>query len=259
MELIGLAVLIALIIGVLLWGQGQSKEKLLLEIRDAYRLGDGEDGDVLLGVARTRFSSTRGRLRLIDALFESRAWPQAMQVVTDGLEAAPGHPKLLRYRARIAGETLSDRAVEWMRDWLHDHPNDDRVLLDLALVYHRLRWHEQLLGLLGPYVHAHPDSREARSLLGRAHFAEGELDEARVHLMEAQRLRSVADRHQVAGYQFIAGAEFEVTREERVHAEDDERLLQQIADGTARGRTAVDLSAPAEQCEVVEVVQRKKP
>ena len=102
MELIALAVLIVLVGGLLYWAQTMSNDKLLVQIRDAYRLGDGEEGDALLEKARPKFASTRARLRLIDTLYGSRAWPQAMQIVTDGLDAAPDHRELKRFRARLA-------------------------------------------------------------------------------------------------------------------------------------------------------------
>lgn len=247
MEFVILAILFGLVTGFLVWGRSQGDERMLIDITDAYRLGDGEEGDKLLAVARTRFTNTGKRLRLVQTLFDSRAYPQALKVVRDGLEAAPGHKKLRRYRVRISAAMMTDDAAELSREWLHENPSDERVLLDLAGLYHRLRRHEALLAILVPYVEANPTSREARSLLGRAYFAEGELDAARLHLTAAQKLRGEADRHQVAGYQFMAGAEYEVTQEERAHAEDDQRLLEQIADGTARGRTAVDFSTQRDE------------
>lgn len=249
---IGLALLLAIIIGVFLWGLSQKDESLLLELLDAYRLGDGEEGDKLLEVARTRFTTTRARLRLLDTLFRSRAFPQAVRVVDDGLKTAPNHQGLLRYQARLAGAVLADDAPALLRDWVDKNPKDDRALLDLAEVYHRLRWHEHLLGALVPYVEQNPDSREARSLLGRGYFAAGEFELAQLHLAAAQQLRGQADRHQVAAYQFVGRAEYEVTLEERSQAEDDQRLLEQIADGTATGRVAVDHSAAPAPAEMPE-------
>lgn len=227
----------------LLWflrRRGQSTD-LLLQTVDAFRLGDGLEGEALFARLKGTLRGTRDRMRAAEKLHLARAYEHSLELVDSVLALKPEHKRALRLRALLLAARLHPDAVNVLRGWVKENPKDADALLALAELFLKLRRHEEAVAVLGPFVRQSPQDLRARSLLGRVLFHAGYLERAREHLLAAQALRDLQRRSVVTMYDNgqETGYDFRVAAASQWEEEEDKLLLEQIQEGTARVPVAV--------------------
>ncbi len=221
---------------------------LLLRCRDAYRLGDGDEGPRLFAELDAALNGFRERMHAAEALFEARAFEPSLALLDKASALRSGGPRARRLRARLAGRMMEAHGVGLLRGWLDDFPADLEVRLELGELMLALGRPDEGLARLRPALLTHARSCALHSLLGRTHFAAGSADDARVHLLEAQRLRARRKRQIVPLYDtgMESGYDFRFAVQGRWEEDRDWMLLEQIggappdADGADFGGTGVD-------------------
>jgi hypothetical protein len=213
---------------------------LLLRCRDAYRLGDGEEGPRLFAELEPALSGFRDRMHAAELLFDARAFGPTHRLLDKAAALRPGDPRGQRLRARLSGRLMEAEGVGLLRTWLDDVPTDLEARLELGELLLALGRPEEGLSRLRPALVTHAGHSALHSLLGRAHFAAGSRDRSRVHLLEAQRLRARRKRQIVPLYDtgMESGYDFRVAVQGRWEEDRDWMLLDQIGEGPADSDTA---------------------
>ncbi len=235
-------ILIVLVVALIAWfakGGVQKRQRLLNEAYDAFRLGEGEKGEKLLTELEPLLITARDCHKAAKALYKARTFEHALRLAQKGLAHKPNHKPLQRVVLLCRTSTIDVDAVPDIRAWLHDNPNDDEVIMKTSHMMLELRRLEEGISILAPYVQSNPDMRAPHSILGRFYFYDGQLDKAREHLLAAQQLREVARKldERPTGYDITGHAH--LTPEDKLMTLDDQRLLEQISDGTARSPIAI--------------------
>jgi tetratricopeptide (TPR) repeat protein len=241
-QLIWFVLLVGVVI-VSLWllRRGGRSTDLLLQTVDAFRLGDGLEGEALFVRLKETLRGTRDRMRAAEKLHHARAYEHALELVETVLALRPGHKRALRLRVLLLARLLRPDAVNLLRGWVKDNPRDGDAQLALAELFLKLRRSEEAVALLGPFVGQHPRDLRARSLLGRVLFHAGHLERAREHLLAAQALRDLQRRSVVTMYDNgqETGYDFRVAAASQWEEEEDKLLLEQIRERRALASVAV--------------------
>ncbi len=220
--------------------RGQGRTAALNAAVDAFRLGDGEEGERQFEVLSPLLKGVRDRVDAAERLTRARAFEHALELV----EAARAHteedPRVERLRALLHGKMVRDDAVGLMRAWLERSPKDYEVRMELSRLLLRLRRLDEAVESLEVVLGRHPEDLEARSMLGRAHFFAGRLVEAEAALKAAFVVRDKRRRRVVSMYDpgTETGYDFKVAVEGQWEEEQDRLLLAQIRDGEASAAVA---------------------
>lgn len=241
MEWIGTAAVVALALGA--WGMIQQARKprdVLSRAVDAFRLGDGEEGEALWAQLKPTLRGVTDRLRAAERLMDARAYAHALELTEEALELKPEARRLVRLQALLHARLQRPDARELLEAWLKTHPRDDEALMELGELLLALRQHEALARWLAPYAKRHRDAVRVRSLLGRSAFFAGQLDDAARYLSQAQRSRDKQRRSVVTLYDnnMESGYDFRYAAEGQWEERHDAILLEQIRSGQATSAVA---------------------
>ncbi|MEL6181595.1 MAG: hypothetical protein AAFS10_21735 [Myxococcota bacterium] len=252
MEFIGLFLVAAAVAGALRMLTRQPEwAELLDKTVDAYRLGEGEEAQVLFEQLRAQVRGWRNLLHVAERLMSARAYVSALELVERALEQQPRSDKLRRLKALLHARMVRPDAARLLSSWVDAHPTDESALLELGQLLLKLRHQEELVAYLEPYAQRHPRALWVHSLLGRGYFYAGELELAQQYLVKAQSIRALRRRQAVPMYDvgMETGYDFRLAPEGQWEEEQDTLLLEQIASGTALDQLATydDRSGTAER------------
>lgn len=203
---------------------------LLLRCRDAFRLGDGDEGPALFFELDAALGGFRDRVHAAEVLFEARAFGPARTLLEKAALLRAGDPRVRRLRARLSGSLREAEGVALLREWLDERPSDLEARLELGELLLALGRPEEALGRLRPALLTHVGHCGLHSLLGRAHFAAGNPEDARICLLEAQRLRARRKRNIIPLYDtgMESGYDFRFAVQGRWEEDRDWLLLEQL-------------------------------
>ena len=218
----------------------RSKVSLINATVDAFRLGDGEEGELLFEALRPMLTSARDKLDVAGRLMAARAYEHSLELVEGAGAHNPDDARVLRARALLYAKLVRPEAIVLLREHLTSRPGDREVRFELAALLLRLRRTDEVVSVMEPYLNKNPDDLEANSLAGRAHFYGGDFDMATFHLEEALSIRDLRRRQVVSMYDngLETGYDFRFAVEGRWEEEQDRLLLEQIREGEASARLA---------------------
>lgn len=227
----------------------QRHTALLMGMVDAFRLGDGQEGERLYAELEPELKSVRDRIWAARGLMRARAWEHALMLVDKAQALKPEDRQLNRMKAIIHGKMVRDDAVERLTQWLAVSPRDDEALMVLARLLVRLRRNEEAIELLLPYVEKHRKALAARSLLGEAYFHAKRYPEATEHLQESMKIRDLMKRQSIPMYTtgHETGYDFRVAVEGQWEEARDDMLLAQIRSGEADSKLVIFPESAASQ------------
>lgn len=229
----------------------QKHTALLIGMVDAFRLGDGVEGERLFAELEPELKGVRDRIWAAQGLMRARAWEHALLLVDKALALKPEDRRLARMKAILHGKMVRDDAVDRLSSWLASSPRDDEALMVLARLLVRLRRNEEAIDLLLPYVKKHRKSLAPRSLLGEAFFHAKRYPEATEHLQESMKIRDLMKRQSIPMYTtgHETGYDFRVAVEGQWEEARDDMLLAQIRSGEADSKLVIfsESSEPQER------------
>ncbi len=235
--------------------RGSEYGELLQRTVDAFRLGDGQEGEELFEQLNTQLQGYRDRLRAAERLMGARAWEHALLLVELALQTRPEDSRLTRLKARLHARLLRGDGPDLLGQWVELHPRDSETRLELCELLLRMSRLEEAAESLRPWMWMFDEDIHAHSLLGRVYFDAGEFELAYKLLFRAQELRDKMRRSVITVCEggWETGYDFRFAVEAQWEEERDWLLLEQIEEGIAQSQVAVLAQEPVCCDELVEV------
>jgi len=237
-ELTGLLLLAAIVAFLVRWVARRDTpgvDGALSRAVDAFRLGEGLAAEEELTQLRESVRGWRACRKVAQVLMDAGALEPALEFARRGLEDKPNDAALRRVDTLLRASLLDKEGIDALAGHVQLNPGDTEARSALARLLLRVRRLDELIALLKPDVVLGRDTVETHSLLGRAHYQDGDFELARLHLEAAMRLRARLPRDTLLMYDanVIGGHDVKVVVSERWEAEHDRLLLDQIATGEA--------------------------